>query len=279
MSHLNESDPRPEGTPRLPTEDEILIPPGEPMETELHLRQGRLLAQTLEAYWRDRDDFYVGADMFLYFSLEQTKTHDFRAPDVFVAMGVPRRVRKAWVVWAEGNHVPDVIIELLSDTTAHIDRGVKRYVYERLNVPEYYVFDPETGEFAGWRNHGEGGYVRVLPDGRGRIASRATGLELGRWDGENEGIRTTWLRWYAPDGAVLPTERELARLAETAATAAQAEAERAQADAERSQADAERAQAAFERAQAAAERERGRAEGLATQLAEYARRFGALDEP
>ncbi len=51
--------------------------------------------------------------MFVYFSAAQLKSEDFRGPDFFAVLGVPKAERKSWVVWQEGK-APDVVIELLS---------------------------------------------------------------------------------------------------------------------------------------------------------------------
>jgi Uma2 family endonuclease len=89
--------------------------------------------------------------MFLYFSLAQTRGRDFKGPDVFVVLGVPRGERKSWVVWQE-ERGPDVIIELLSESTSDYDKGEKKRVYQnQVRVPEYFWFDPfNTEDLAGF---------------------------------------------------------------------------------------------------------------------------------
>jgi len=44
---------------------------GEPMENEREQFQMLLLRDSLEQYWRGRQDFYMGGNMFVYYSTEQ----------------------------------------------------------------------------------------------------------------------------------------------------------------------------------------------------------------
>lgn len=39
---------------------------------------------------------------------------------------------------------PDLVIEILSPSTAHIDRGFKRALYARHRVPEYWICGPDS---------------------------------------------------------------------------------------------------------------------------------------
>ena len=76
--------------------------------------------------------------MFVYFSLAQVRNQAFRGPDFFVVLDVSPRERKSWVVWQEGKG-PDVVIELLSDSTAAHDKGEQKIIYQNaLRVLEYY---------------------------------------------------------------------------------------------------------------------------------------------
>ena len=225
------------------------------METPRHRQQMNLLIETLSLHWADRSDFFAGGNMFLYFSLEQVRGRDFRGPDFFVVLGVPERERKSWVVWQEGR-APDVIIELLSESTATVDKGEKKQVYQDvLRVPEYFWYDPFSGELAGF-HLSDGTYEEIAPDASGRLPSRRLGLLLVRWQGTYAGTEALWLRWATPDGALLPTSIE--RL----------EAERQRAETERRRAEAERQRT---------ETERRRAEEAERRLAAFEARFGRLD--
>ena len=81
--------------------------------------------------------------MFIYFSSTQAR-QDFRGPDFFTVLdGDGDRPRKGWMVWEEGGRYPDVIVELLSPSTAEMDKGAKKQIYERVfRTPDYFVFDP-----------------------------------------------------------------------------------------------------------------------------------------
>jgi Uma2 family endonuclease len=81
---------------------------------------------------------------------------------------------------------PDLIIELLSDSTRHIDKGEKKRRYERkFRTAEYYLYDPFSQEFVGYHLHGAH-YTEVRPDAEGKIVSPVTGLSLV--------VREGWLR-------------------------------------------------------------------------------------
>jgi Uma2 family endonuclease len=214
-----------------PTEDELPSSDGMPMETERHVLQMYLLIETLRAHWAERTDVFVGGNMFVYFSPDQVRRHDFRGPDVFVVQGVEKRERKSWVVWQEGKG-PDVVIELLSESTAERDKQEKKEIYqERLRVPEYFWYDPFSGEWAGFGLH-QGRYDPIVEDEQERLISRELGLALVRWEGVYNGVSARWLRWATLEGSLLPTPEELAQQARQQAQEAQQQAQWAQQEAQ-----------------------------------------------
>lgn len=237
---------------KLPSSETLVCDDGEPMETARHRQQMTILIESLEDAWQARDDFYVGGNMFLYFSETQTRHNDFRGPDVFVVLNTTRRERRAWVVWEEDGKGPDVVIELLSEKTEHIDRGEKMRVYARnLKVGEYFLFDPFSALLEGYElDVARGVYSRKTPDDAGRLSCKQLGLSLAGVRSTLHGVDATWLRWLTPEGEVLklPVER-----ADEATQRANAETERANAEAERANAEAERANAEAKRAERLAE--------------------------
>lgn len=215
-----------------PTMEELPYSDAMPIETDRHLQQMSLLIEGLRLHWADRTDVFAGGNMFVYFSMEQVRGRDFRGPDFFAVVGVPWRERLSWVVWEE-NKGPDVVIELLSESTAHIDKGEKMRVYQDdLRVPEYYWYDPFTTERAGFLLHG-GVYIPIEPDAAERLVSPTLNLALVVWHGIYRTIEAPWLRWATLDGTVLPTGEELADLHQSRAAREErrADEERARADA------------------------------------------------
>lgn len=205
------------------------------MDSERHDHQMHLLVLSLKLAWKDRQDFYVGGNMAIYFSETQARRNDFRAPDVFVVLDTVRKERKSWVVWEEEGRTPDVVIELISPTTEKVDRGEKMQIYARvLQVAHFYLFDPWTGLLEGYQlDPSNSSYQPLEPDEQGRLSCRRLGLKLGIVRSSYAGPQLDWLRWIDPEGNVLPhadevaeTERQRADEMEQKLTAALAELDR-----------------------------------------------------
>ncbi len=180
------------------------------MESSLHYAQLALLVACLEWLWRDRDDFFIGANLTIYFSREQLKNRDFRGPDFFLVNQTKRKPRRSWVVWEEGGQYPDLIIELLSPATAQVDRTLKKALYQdRFHTPEYFWFSPDTLEFAGYRLTGQR-YVEITPNETGYLWSEVLDLFFGVQDGV--------LRYFEQSGSLVPTPEEAANQAQAKAT-------------------------------------------------------------
>lgn len=172
------------------------------METELHLRQLMLLIQSLELLWKDRQDFYAFGNLTIYYSPNQRKSEYFRSPDFFVVLGVARKPRKSWVVWEEDGKYPHVIIDILSDSTAETDRGLKKEIYqETFRTPNYFWFDPTSLEFKGFQLMA-GKYEEIAANEQGWLWSQQLELFLGVHDSQ--------LRFFTPEGKLVPTPEEVA---------------------------------------------------------------------
>ena len=188
-------------------EDEIIFPPSNlysdepPWESDLHRQQIDLLIRLLEWLWRDRQDFYVSGNLTIYFSPNQRKSEDFRGPDFFVVLNTERKSRRSWTIWDEEGKYPNVIVELLSPSTAAIDKGLKKQIYQdTFRTFDYFWFHPNTLDFAGFHLI-DGKYQPLEPNPQGWLWSQQLELFLG--------IHNSQLRFFTADGKLVPTPEEL----------------------------------------------------------------------
>lgn len=232
-------------TAALPEDD------GRPVETLRHHTQMVLFRRSLLHAWRGRQDFFVGMDQFVYYSTEQAQSvireinaeygegeepppgkRAYRGPDLFVVRDIDGSyLRQKWVTWMEGGRYPDLIVELLSPSTRHVDLGEKKDLYEQtFRTTEYFVWDPfDPSQFQGWRLAGEH-YQPIEPDKRGWLVSEVLEFWLGPWEGTYDQDQATWLRLYdADEQLVLTTEEAAEERAETAEERAETAEERAEA--------------------------------------------------
>jgi Uma2 family endonuclease len=221
MSALNLSN-RPES---LEAENiEISLPPSNlwsdepPLESDLHLLQIKILLDCLNWLWREKNNFYASGNLTIYYNPQKIKTRDFRGPDFFVVLDVERKPRRSWTVWDEGGKYPNVIIEILSKSTATVDRGLKKQLYQDIfRTPDYFSFDPETLEFAGFHLV-DGTYQPLEANPQGWLWSHQLELFLG--------IHQSQLRFFTPPGELVPRPEEVADLAQQDADLANQRADR-----------------------------------------------------
>ncbi|AOX03659.1 hypothetical protein BJP34_33310 [Moorena producens PAL-8-15-08-1] len=188
--------------------EDVIFPPRDllsdepPLETDLHRLQMTLLIQCLEWLWDERDDFYVSGNLTIYYSPRQRKSEEFRGPDFFVVLGTERKPRNSWVVWQEEGKYPNVIVEIISPTTADTDRGLKKQIYQdTFRTPDYFWFDPNTLELKGFHLV-DGCYLELEPNQEGWLWSQQLALYLG--------IYELKLRWFTAEGQLVPTPTEAA---------------------------------------------------------------------
>ena len=82
--------------------------------------------------------------------------------------------RERWSVLTKANvqGSPDLVVEVLSPSTSARDRGIKRDLYERFEVSEYWIVDPDAETIEVFTRHADG---RLLTAAE---LSRAAGDEL-----------------------------------------------------------------------------------------------------
>ena len=67
----------------------------------------------------------------------QLTEHDIVQPDLIVVMNKHRLIMTP----AKIEGVPDLIVEVLSPAAKKLDHGLKKELYERSGVPEYWIVD------------------------------------------------------------------------------------------------------------------------------------------
>ena len=200
---------------------------GKPLgETDVHRREILEIIAMLEQYYADNADVYISGNLMFYY--EEGNPGAVVSPDIFVVKGVPKRERRVYKLWEEGQP-PAVVFEITSRSTRLEDRGMKRQLFAELGVREYFLFDP-LGEYLkpplqGFRL-ADDELAPVESEASGALISQELGLRLQR-DGTY--LRLNNLASSQP--LLRPAELDRARrAAEERASAAEEEVQRLRAE-------------------------------------------------
>ncbi len=211
---------------RLPTADELPDSDDTPVDNELQDLIPGLLKLLLATIWAERQDWFWGTDMAVYFDPEDEPI----VPDGFLALGVPRikdeNLRRSYVLWEE-KVVPVLTLEVVSRKRRNEYRQ-KKLDYAALGVGYYVIYNAlrQVKESLEVYRLEQGEYIPMsgnpvwLPD---------VGLAIGRERNVYQGVEREWLYWYDQAGERYLTPEERA----TEAARQAAEAERRAAEAER----------------------------------------------
>lgn len=195
------------------------------LESDNHRDQIDLLIRILRWWWRQRKDVYISGNLTVYYNQKQLKSRDFRGPDFFVVLGTEKKDRRSWVIWDENGLYPNLILEILSDSTRRVDQGLKKDLYQNtFRTPDYFWFDPETYEFQGFHLL-DGRYEPIQPTEQGWLWSQQLELYLGVFDKK--------LRFFTADGDLIPSPEELAEQERQRAEQERQRAERAEQEIDR----------------------------------------------
>lgn len=203
-----------EWEPPMPPTD-LIFDDGEPFESNRHRIAMNALIRSLQQAWSDRNDFFTGGNMFVYYSSAQIRDRNLRGPDFFAVLNIDGSYpRQGWVVWEEGGRYPDVIVELMSPSTADTDTGLKKDIYERVfRTPDYFVYNPfNRNSLQGWHLDLASGYQPLVPNEQGWLWCQTLGLWLGTWEGTIDRETAVWLRFYDPEGNLVLLPEEAAQL-------------------------------------------------------------------
>ncbi|MDY6899927.1 MAG: Uma2 family endonuclease [Cyanobacteriota bacterium] len=140
-----------------------------------------------------------------------------KAPDwAYVPqINVPREeIKRSYTPNLQGN-IPVVVMEFLSDAegTEYSSKRTyppgKWFYYEQiLQVPNYIIFEPESGTLEVHRLD-ESGYDLRTSDENNRYWLDEMQLSIGVWEGRRENRDGYWLRWWDEAGNLLLWGTEL----------------------------------------------------------------------
>ena len=215
---------------------DVVVEDGEPVEKRIHLLSMMLFWEVARIRLAQLGgDFYTGANQFVYYSKDQAravaeeeaqivlfdqglrpkppKGKAFRGPDFFLVKDVPDGDRDAWISWEEDGRLPDLILELLSPSTAQADYGEKKRLYQDVfKSAEYFLYEPRAERPDGFRllDHT---YQPIPRSPKGRLWSSQLQAEVGVWHGVYQDTEDRWLRLFHPDGRLVLTGEEQERQA------------------------------------------------------------------
>ena len=107
------------------------------------------IKENLDLLFANNSNVFVAGDL-LWYPIEGNNTIR-RAPDVMVVFGRPKGYRGSYQQWQEDNIPPQVVFEILSPGNTIKEMAAKLQFYQRYGVEEYYLYDPEKVDFAGWQ--------------------------------------------------------------------------------------------------------------------------------
>jgi Uma2 family endonuclease len=242
------------------TEEDLTVYPdsdGKPMAD--NTRQFNYIVrikENLEKLFFHNANVFVAGDLLWYPVRGNAKI--CAAPDAMVVFGRPKGYRGSYIQHREAGLGPQVVFEILSDSNTRAEMSRKRNFYETHGVEEYYIYNPDNGDFKRYERQDEGlieveaAFPFISPLLNVRFEMQDIDLALFYPDGNQ-------FKSVAQLSFELESEQQRAEFQEERATL---EERRANAATQKANAENERANLAIQKANA----EKERADRLAAQL-------------
>jgi Uma2 family endonuclease len=189
----------------LPSADELPDSDETPVDNELQELIPALLKSILLMLWEQRQDWFFGIDMGIYYDPDLPPI----VPDAFLSLGVERyyseELRPSYVLWDE-EVVPSLVIEVVSATYRQ-EYTTKLEKYASLGVLYYVIYSSQRRRKARLE-------VYKLIDGKYELQPShpvwmpEIGLGIGYERGNYGGVIREWLYWYDESGQRYPTPNE-----------------------------------------------------------------------
>ncbi|MCC5664092.1 Uma2 family endonuclease [Nostoc sp. CHAB 5784] len=192
----------------LPSSVELPDSDDTPVDNELQILVPNLLLATLALIWQNRDDWFFGINMGIYY----TPSNPAIVPDGFLSLGVERFVgengRSSYVLWEEDGIVPILALEVVSQTY-NGEYEQKKIDYANLGILYYVIYAPTRLRRKRQRLEVyrlvEGKYILQPGD---KLWMPEIGLGIGIERGTYQGKTREWLYWYDENSSRYLTPEE-----------------------------------------------------------------------
>jgi Uma2 family endonuclease len=200
----------------LPTAEELPCSDETPVDNQLQNDIPNLLLGLLALIWAERDDWYFGVDMGVYYNPDEPAI----VPDGFLALGVKHdtgeRGRLSYVLWEEAYTMPILALEVISEKYNGEYEG-KFTDYQTLGILYYAIYNPFSGRRGRFKNRGRlevyrlvAGKYELIQSENNRVWLPEIELALGYEYGEHIAWNREWLYWYDEAGDRYLTAEERA---------------------------------------------------------------------
>ncbi|MGK5092296.1 Uma2 family endonuclease [Deltaproteobacteria bacterium TL4] len=163
-------------------------------ESTLHFDSRATTTEVLRRFFKAKGrTVFVASDLHTLYPGERAFY-----PDLLVVYDVETHHRKSWNVLREGKGL-DFVLEILSKDTRRKDQVDKLNLYARLEIPEYFMFDPDYLKLRGYQLSGS--LYREIENLKGKIYSTILGLFLQ--------VEAEKIRFSLPEGIDVPFAQEL----------------------------------------------------------------------
>ncbi len=152
---------------------------GLPMaETDLHIDEIYRMRHILKAHFAEKTDVYVSGNIMMYY--EEGDNQSSVSPDILVSFGIGKKRRRTYKTWEEGKS-PDFVMEFSSRRTWRDDLDIKKELYARIGISEYFLYDAERrylpSHLMGYRLD-DGRYVDIPQQPDGGLFSETLNLTI-----------------------------------------------------------------------------------------------------
>jgi Uma2 family endonuclease len=186
-----------------PTQIEYPDSDGKPMsDNTKQFRWITTIKYNLDWLFANDENVFIAGDL-LWYPIEGNPKRR-AAPDVMVVFGRPKGDRGSYKQWQEAGIAPQVVFEILSPGNTVNEMAAKLAFYDRHDVEEYYIYDPDTNALSGWER--ENGYLTEIHIVQDWISPRL-GIKFELSEPE--------LQIYRPDGKIFLSFEQISQRLET----------------------------------------------------------------